>query len=189
MISAELAGQHGTHLTTECPSLQDWSKDGKLLLCTDHVDLFQIRIGDGKRKMLVHPPREPEFARFSPDARWVSYVSTAGQGEIVVGYLAPLDGSSRTIQIDHEVYTLSLHWAPDGNAIYFWSVRDGFRCLYMQRLDPRTKVPKGAPLAILHRHESQHYPWSGGTLAVASGALAMTLSDELANIWKAELGR
>jgi Tol biopolymer transport system component len=110
-------------VTKECPSLQDWSRDGKLLLCTDHVDLFEISIGASRKTVVLHPPREPGFARFSPDARWVSYVSTAGQGEIVVGYLAPLDGSDRTIQIDREVYTLSLHWAPDGNAIYYWSAR------------------------------------------------------------------
>jgi eukaryotic-like serine/threonine-protein kinase len=176
-------------VTKECPSLQDWSVDGKLLLCTDHVDLFEISIGTLRKTVVLHPPREPGFARFSPDARWVSYVSTAGQGEIVVGYLAPLDGSDRTIQIDREVYTLSLHWAPDGNAIYYWSVRDGFRCLYMQRLDPRTKVPKGEPIAILHRHGSQHYPWSGGTLAVSSNVLAFTLTDELANVWKVDLPR
>lgn len=174
-------------LTTECPSLQDWSVDGRILLCTDHVDLFEIRIGEPGKRMLVHPPREPELARFSPDARWLSYVSTTGQGEIVVGYLAPLDGCNRTIQIDREIYTLSLHWAPDGNAIYYWSVRDGFRCLYMQRLDPRTKVPKGTPLAILHGHGSQHYPWSGGTLAVGCCRIAFTLTDELANLWKTDL--
>jgi hypothetical protein len=59
----------------------------------------------------------------------------------------------------------------------------------MQRLDPRTKVPKGEPIAILHRHGSQHYPWSGGTLAVSSNVLAFTLTDELANVWKVDLPR
>ncbi len=176
-------------VTTECPVLQDWSSDGELLLCADGSDLFQLRIGQPGKTPLLHLTREPERARFSPDARWLSFVSTTGQGESIAGYLAPLDGSNRTIQIDQEVYTLSLDWAPDGNAIYFWSLRDGFRCLYMQRLHPKTKIPQGAPVAILHRHGSQHYPWSGGTLAVGSGRMAMTLSDELANIWKTGLAR
>lgn len=189
VVLRDIAKRTDRILTTSCPTLQDWSKDRKLLLCTDGSDLFQIRIGDSGKIVVLHPPREPEFARFSPDARWISYVSTAGQGENVVGYLAPLDASNRTIQIDQEVYTLSLNWSADGNAIYFWSVRDGFRCLYMQRLDRRTKIPEGAPVAILHRHEWQHYPWSGGTLAVSSGRIAFTLTDELANIWKADLPR
>lgn len=185
----KLAEKRDRLLTTNCPILQDWSSDGELLLCSAGTDLFQIRIGESRQKTLLHLPREPELARFSPDGRWVAFVSTTGQGENIAGYLAPLDGSNRTIQLDQEVYTLSLHWSPDGNAIYYWSVRDGFRCLYKQSLDPRTKIPRGVPVAILHRHELQHYPWSGGTLAVGSGRVAMTLTDELANIWKVTLPR
>jgi Tol biopolymer transport system component len=171
-------------VATDCPVLQDWSSDGEFLLCADGSDLFQLCIGQSTRKLVLHLPRQPELARFSADARWVAFVSTTGQGETIAGYLAPLDGSNRTIEIDQEVYTLSLHWAGDDDAVYYWSLRDGFRCLYMQRLDPRSKVPQGDPVAVLHRHQLQHYPWSGGTLAVGSGRLAMTLSDELANIWK-----
>jgi len=176
-------------LTTACPVLHDWSRDGELLLCSDGTDLFQFRIGQSGKMPLLHLTREPVLARFSPDARWISFMSTTGQGETAAGFLAPLDGSNRTIQICQEVYVLSLHWAPDGNAIYYWSVRDGFRCLYMQPLHPETKVPQGPPIVILHRHGTQRYPWSGGTLAVGSGRLAMTLMDELANIWKLDLPR
>lgn len=82
---------------------------------------------------------------------------------------------------------MSLHWALNGDAVYYWSTRDGFRCLYTQPLNPQIKSPRGDPIAILHRHGLQRYPWSGGTLAVGSGRLAMTLKDELANIWKADL--
>lgn len=114
-------------------------------------------------------------------------MSGTGQGDTVEGFIAPLDGSSRTIQLCQEVYQLSLDWAPDGNAVYYWSQRDGFRCLYKQPLDPESKVPQGNPIAILHRHGLQSYPWSGGTLAVGSGRFAMTLLDQLANIWKVDL--
>ena len=176
-------------ITTDCPVLHDWSSDGKLLLCSEGTDLFEIRVDQWRRLPLLHLPRNPERARFSPDVGWVSYVNTTSEGQAIVGYLAPLDGSNRTVKIDQEVYTLSLHWSADGNSIYYWSVRDGFRCLYMQRLDARTKVPIGAPVAVLHRHASQHYPWSGGTLATGSGLVAMTLTDELANIWKVDLPR
>ncbi len=176
-------------VTTDCPILHDWSSDGELLLCSDGADLFQLRTGQPGKMPLLHLTHAPELANFSPDGRWISFVSATGRGEMVAGFIAPLDGSNRTIQICQEVYVLSLHWAPDGNAIYYWSMRDGFRCLYVQPLDPRTKVPQGPPIAILHRHGTQRYPWSGGTLAVGSERLAMTLMDELANIWKADLPR
>jgi Tol biopolymer transport system component len=174
-------------LTTGCPVLHDWSRDGEFLLCARDNSLFQLRIGESGKTPLLYVPQPPFIARFSPHRGWISYVSASGQGESVTGFLAPLDGSNRAIPICQEAWNLSLHWAPDGDAVYYWSTRDGFRCLYKQPLDPESKTPQGAPVAILHRHGVQAYPWSGGTLAVGGDRLAMTLMDELANIWKVDL--
>jgi Tol biopolymer transport system component len=175
-------------LTKDCPVLHDWSRDGEFLLCADGSNLFEFQISKpGERLPLLHLLRGPMWARFSPDGRWVSFVTEAGQGDLTTGFIAPLDGSNRKIQIWQESYGLSLHWAPNGDAIYYWSMRDGFRCLYAQALDAKTKVPQGDPVAVLHRHGSQRYPWSGGTLAVGSGRMVITLKDELASVWKADL--
>jgi len=187
VILRNIADKTDRVLTTSCPALHDWSSDGKFLLCARGNNLFQLRIGDSGKTPLVYLAQPPVMARFSPKRQWISYVTASGQGENLEGFLAPLDGSNRTIQLCQEVWNLSIHWAPDGNAVYYWSTRDGFRCLYKQPLDPKSKVPQGAPVAILHRHGVQSYPWSGGTLAVSSDRLAMTLMDELANIWKVDL--
>lgn len=32
-------------------------------------------------------------------------------------------------------------WAPDANLVYFLSDRDGFRCIWAQRLEPGAKRP------------------------------------------------
>lgn len=176
-------------LTHGCPVLHDWSRDGQRLLCADGSHLFQIDIDKQRELPSLHVPRSPMLARFSPDGRWVAYVPETDQGDTTAGFIAPLDGSDESIQIFREPYTWSLHWAPSGNAVYYWSLRDGFRCLYQQPLDPTTKVPLGNALAILHRHEAQRYPWSGGTLSISSGRIAMTLKDQLANIWKVGLPR
>lgn len=187
VILRRIAGKTERVLTTGCPVLHDWSSDGRFLLCSQGNNLFQLRIGQSEKMPLLYLAHEPLSAKFSPHCRWTSYVSATGQGEDVEGFLAPLDGSKRRIQICHEAWTLSLGWAADGNAVYYWSTRDGFRCLYKQPLDPESKAPQGDPVAILHRHGVQSYPWSGGTLAVGSGRLAMTLTDELGNIWKANM--
>lgn len=189
VILRNIANKTDRVLTTNCPVLHDWSSDGEFLLCARDKNLFQLQIGEPGKIPLLYLAQAPLMARFSPDRRWISYVSPTRQGEAMEGFLAPVDGSGRTIRICQEVWTLSLHWAPDGNAVYFWSTRDGFRCLYKQPLDPESKVPQGPPIAILHRHGVQSYPWSGGTLAVGSARLAMTLTDELGNIWKVELPR
>jgi Tol biopolymer transport system component len=187
VILRSVAEKRDRVLTADCPVLHDWSSDGEFLLCSRGNNLFQFRTGESRKTPLLYLAQPPLMARFSPDRHWVSYVIAGREGENVEGFLTPLDGSSRTIHICQEVWNLSLDWAPDGNAVYYWSTRDGFRCLYKQPLDPENKAPQGPPVAILHRHGVQSYPWSGGTLAVSSDRLAMTLVDELANIWKIDL--
>ena len=40
-------------------------------------------------------------------------------------------------------------WVPSGNLLYFVSYRDGFQCIYAQRLEPSSKRPAGAPMAVM----------------------------------------
>jgi hypothetical protein len=44
--------------------------------------------------------------------------------------------------------------SPDGNTVYFTSDRDGYLCIWTQRLNPTTKYPVGAPTAYEHFHNS-----------------------------------
>lgn len=46
-------------------------------------------------------------------------------------------------------------WSPDGKLLYFLSGRDGFRCIWAQRLDPATKRPAGLPFHVQHFHRSR----------------------------------
>ncbi len=174
-------------LTEKCPLLHDWSQDGEFLLCSDSRRLFALNAKKPGETPRLDLPRSPIEARFSPDGRWVAFVIATGKGDTTAGFVAPMDGSNKESQICGDLRGWSFHWAPNGNALYYWSTVDSFRCLYMQALDPRSKAPVGDPVAVLHRHESQRYPWSGGTLSVSSKGLAMTLKDELANIWKVDL--
>ena len=43
-------------------------------------------------------------------------------------------------------------WSPDGRLVYLLLDRDGFRCLWAQRLDAATKQPLGTPFAVQHWH-------------------------------------
>ncbi len=46
-------------------------------------------------------------------------------------------------------------WAPDGTLMYFLSERDGFRCFWAQRLEAKTKRPKGEPFVVQHFHQAR----------------------------------
>ena len=45
-------------------------------------------------------------------------------------------------------------WSATGNLIYYTSSRDGFRCIWAQRLDPVSKRAAGAPEAVYHSHSA-----------------------------------
>ena len=43
-------------------------------------------------------------------------------------------------------------WSPDGNRIFFASLRDGYRCIYQVPLDPINKHPLAEPKPVIHFH-------------------------------------
>jgi eukaryotic-like serine/threonine-protein kinase len=45
-------------------------------------------------------------------------------------------------------------FSPDGSSVYFTSDRDGYLCIWRQRLDPLTKHLVGAPAGYEHFHNS-----------------------------------
>ena len=79
-------------------------------------------------------------------------------------------------------------WSPSGNLIYFLSNRDGFLCLWTQRLDTRTKRPIGEPWNVYHFHRTRLSPEnvsSGGvvSLGIAPQRIVLTLGEVKGNVW------
>ena len=70
-------------------------------------------------------------------------------------------------------------WSPDGRTLYFTSLRDGFRCIWAQGLNPITKIPSGEPSATIHFHSAvrsiSNVPLFVQELAVASDRLVFVL--------------
>jgi hypothetical protein len=134
-------------------------------------------------------------ARFSPDDRWISFGELTGPGQSRVGIM-PF--AERTVFSPDQWIAVtddkSLHdkpvWSPDGNLLYFTSDRDGFRCIWAQRLDPKTKRPVGPPLDIYHSHSARRSLLNADIipleLHVATGRLVFHLGEITGNIWMVE---
>jgi Tol biopolymer transport system component len=82
-------------------------------------------------------------------------------------------------------------FSPDGNTVYFTSMRDGYLCIWAQKLDPATKRPLGAPVAFEHFHNSMGrdaaYVGIGGQadsdLTVARDKTLINLPQMRTDIW------
>ena len=82
-------------------------------------------------------------------------------------------------------------WSPDGTLLYFSSDRDGFRCIWAQRLDRDTKRPVGSAFAMYHFHSARRSLMNADILkwelAVAPDKLVFHLGEITSNIWMTTL--
>jgi Tol biopolymer transport system component len=82
-------------------------------------------------------------------------------------------------------------FSADGNTVYFTSTRDGYLCIWAQKLDPITKHPLGSPFAYEHFHNSAGHDASinqaGSDLSVARNKILINLPDIHPAIWMTQI--
>jgi dipeptidyl aminopeptidase/acylaminoacyl peptidase len=85
-------------------------------------------------------------------------------------------------------------FSPDGNTVYFTSTRDGYLCIWAQKLEPRTKRPVGAPVAYEHFHNSMGrdaanfgHGQADSDLTVARDKILINLPQVRTDIWLVQL--
>jgi len=182
---------------------RDFSADGTKLLyeaksCSPYcVGLLDLAIG--KTRELIRDSKLALYPEsFSPDGEWIAfqarplhdaatrtiYVTPFHDGNVggTETWIAVTDGK----QMDREA-----KWSPDGGLLYFLSERDGFRCIWAQRLDRRTKHAIGEPFPVYHFHHSQQSLASLGSpgkvgLSVTRDGLVFSLAETTGNIWMAK---
>jgi eukaryotic-like serine/threonine-protein kinase len=80
-------------------------------------------------------------------------------------------------------------WSPDGALLYFVSERDGFRCLWAQRLEPTAKTPFGPAVPAHHFHRARRslkdVPFQYLEMGVAPDKIVLPLAERTGNIWMA----
>ena len=113
-------------------NVSDWSIDGRFLLYqvqgpqTD-FDLWVLpMVGEPKPRMLVQTPFRDRQGRFSPDGRWVAYMSDeSGRGEIYLrpfAIAAPAATANASSEGRWQVSTeggVFPVWRPDGRELYY----------------------------------------------------------------------
>ena len=85
-------------------------------------------------------------------------------------------------------------FSPDGNTVYFTSTRDGYLCIWAQKLDPVTKRPVGDSVAFEHFHNLAQRDAApvdnflrGSDLSVAQDKMVINLSEVHSDIWMTQL--
>jgi Tol biopolymer transport system component len=171
-----------------CGQLTGWSSDGKRILC-NALDGRVILLNLESRRKTTLITRTGHWlccGRFSPDDRWITFLDgTAGRTDMVSfrGEEPIREGASIEI-IDGD----QGHWSSDGHLVYTLSGRDGYICIWAQRLDSSTRRPAGAPFAVFHSHNARLSlsNQSENSLGIGHDQIVFNMGERRGTIWMAE---
>ncbi len=183
----------------DCGNAPAWSSDGTKLLYDRfgrqrrHVGLFDT-VSGANRPILEHPVYSIVQPQYCPGDRWMSfaYVTNPDRARVAVAPLPAvglIPESEWILVSDGSGFDSRPRWSPDGNLLYFTSDRDGFRCIWAQRLDPATKRPIGPLMSVYHFHDPKRLlsdiPELG--FGVAKDKMVFNLTERTGNIWAFQL--
>jgi Tol biopolymer transport system component len=178
--------------------LYDWSSDGKKVIYRDLPAgrpgrVLVCDVDSGRDDILLeHSKYMVTFPRLSRDERWISFqtVITQSQRRIFVApvrdWRAPPESGWIPITDGRTPDRFPI-WSPDGNLLYFQSDRDGFRCLWGQRLDPTTKRPRGEPFVVQDFHLARRPLSTTEAFSFAPDKAFFNMPENTGNVWMAKL--
>ncbi|HXN47480.1 MAG TPA: protein kinase [Bryobacteraceae bacterium] len=181
----------------DCGEPMDWSSGGTKLLYLSgqprRVDLLDVTSG-AQAPLLQHPEFSLDQAHFSPDDGWVAFVAKTRPDRARI-FIAPFrngsaPGPKEWIAVTGgDAWDDKPRWPGSGDALYFYSLRDGFGCIWKQRLDPISKRPIDEPSAVYHFHTNRlslmHMSAPSLDLSLTRDKIVFNLIEFTGNIWMA----
>lgn len=188
---------------SDCGAITHVSPNGRHVLyetpsAVSRIGIVPVDTGQ-KTEALRHSHHGVQSARFSPDGAWIAFQLNRGPDGRQI-FLAPLRPNASTPEPDWIPVTAPGNidqepwWSPGGRVLYFLSNRDGFRCVWAQKISPQSHQPEGEAFAVAHFHEVRlnpltllrRAPFYIG-LSISSDRLVLSLADSTASIWLASI--
>jgi eukaryotic-like serine/threonine-protein kinase len=201
-FSEPLEGGERQRICRNCWGLWSWSADGARVLFNQHGAIWLAYTANAeKREILRHSDTAIYDARFSPDGRWIAFhMGGRRRGDRRQVWIAPYREGPRPKESEwiavtpEDEHSRNPCWSADGGVLYYLSERDGFRCIWGQRLDRATRRPQGKPFAVRHFHGTRYGltdPANPGgmSLAAARNRLVFTMYETRGEVWVTRAGR
>ena len=96
----------------------DLAPSGRRIAFSIHGEIFTAPVEEGDLKQITDSPARDRDPKYSPDGKWIAFVSDqSGREEL---YLAPADGSGPTQKLtDQDVLKFAFAWSPDSKEIAY----------------------------------------------------------------------
>jgi eukaryotic-like serine/threonine-protein kinase len=184
-------GGDAEKLCDDCARYWGWSSDGKKIVYISGerppwpAKLYDVE-SSRATELLHHTEYSVYEPRFSPDDRWVSFCARVAPDRtrafIIRFQGAASVGNNDWIPVDAGQFSDGTpEWAPSGQLLYLQSNRDGFPCIWAQRIDGTTKHVVGEPFAVYHCHSASLV--LQGFSSPALDKIILSLKENTANIW------
>jgi len=189
----EFSASTNRKVADHCAVYDFFSSGAEALMSCENQLVRQNLSTDARKTLLDFTGAELWDARLSPTSSWVAFLLARQDGTAAL-YLAPVGqqpaARNAWIQIAEDRDFLSgPNWSPDSSLIYYESSRDGFHCLWAQRITASGQ-PAGPPIPTLHLHQSIQSKFYGqAPFAVTPGKLYVLLGEVKGNVWMVKVGR
>jgi Tol biopolymer transport system component len=162
--------------------------DGRRVLSAEgnRIRLIDSFNGQG-RDLVVSAKRRIDRPHASPDDRWLAFRAYDDAGG--KSYVVPLPAQGVVTEsawqpIEEPTTTgRPAGWSHDSRTMYMLLDTDSFRCVWAQRVDPRTGALVGGVVPQLHLHQLDGVSTSFGNPFTADGFMYATLRTT-GNIWR-----
>ena len=106
----------------------DLAPSSRRIAFSIHGEIFTAPVEEGDLKQLTDGPARDRAVAYSPDGKWLSYISDqSGREEL---YVVPVDGSAPAQQVtDIDALKFAYNWSPDSKEIAFVSSDNNLRKL------------------------------------------------------------
>jgi Tol biopolymer transport system component len=162
----------------------DWSRDGRFLIYTTQakegsMDLWVLPMGEGERKPVKYLASQfNEYdARFSPDGRWVAYISDVSKRPEIYVSPFPDAAASPAVLVSTAGGTLP-RWRRDGKGLYYLTLD---RMLMEVEVAPGASFKVGVPKLLFQTPPSGlngPFGWSWDVTADGQRFLLNTAAEQ-----------
>jgi eukaryotic-like serine/threonine-protein kinase len=184
----------------DCGAPISWSSDQQSLLyflfyfTNPSVRLSVLSLSSSQKTTLVEDPAKRLYeGQFCCEDRWVAFLAHEGPSSrvyVVPNRPGPISESEWIPITDGKSWEDKPRWSPDGSLIYFTSDRDGFRCIWAQRVDAN-KHPLGRAFPVYHSHNRRHSMMNVALpnldISVARDKIIFNMGERTGNIWMMKL--
>jgi Tol biopolymer transport system component len=173
----------------DCGFPLDWSPDNtKIVYWRDNpLRWFTLDVKTRRTAELM-PQAEDGIhnVQYSPDGEWLAFEQHNEQTLFITALKHGIAGArAEWIRVGDGTHPW---WSADGRLLYFISSRDGFQCLWAQRIAPGSGRPSGESFAAHHFHAARRVAELAFLgYGLARNRFVLPIRETTGNVWMAKL--